>query len=280
MHFLLDTANVEAIRAACAVYPIAGVTTNPTNVARETAPLRELIAGIRGVIGRERLFHVQVVAGDADGMLAEARLLAEIVGPGFCCKVPVTPDGLAAIRRIVAAGMVATATSVSSVGQAVLAARAGAAYVIPYVNRMDVAEGSGSGSALVADIVSAYRLHGIGTRLIAASVKTRRAGAALLPGRRVGLHRARRGARGRRSTPADRRRGRRLCPRLGGGLRGAEHRRPPARLRGEWSDHPLRAGRSPGRGTRGWAAGNPGSPSLRAPRGRRSRARRPRFARR
>lgn len=172
MQFLLDTANVEAIRAACALYPIAGVTTNPTNVAREIAPLPELIGGIRGVIGSDRLFHVQVVGEDAEGMVAEARLLADLVGPGFCCKVPVTPDGLAAIQRIVAAGMVATGTAVSSVGQAILAARAGAAYVIPYVNRMDVAEGSGSGSALVASIVAAYRLHGIGTRLIAASVKT------------------------------------------------------------------------------------------------------------
>jgi TalC/MipB family fructose-6-phosphate aldolase len=172
VHFLLDTADVEAIHAACAVFPIAGVTTNPTNVARETAPLRDLVAAIRGILGPDRSLHVQVVAPDADGMLAEARLLAELVGPGFCCKVPVTRDGLAAVGRIVAAGMTATATSVSSVGQALLAARAGAAYLIPYVNRMDVAEGPGAGAALVAEIVSTFRLYKIETRLIAASVKT------------------------------------------------------------------------------------------------------------
>jgi TalC/MipB family fructose-6-phosphate aldolase len=172
VHFLLDTADVEAIREACDVFPVAGVTTNPSNIAREPAPLRKLIAAIREILGPERSLHVQVVAPDADGMLAEARLLADLVGPGFCCKVPVTRDGLAAIGRIVAAGMTATATSVSSVGQALLAARAGAAYLIPYVNRTDVAEGPGAGAALVGEIVSTFRLHAIETRLIAASVKT------------------------------------------------------------------------------------------------------------
>lgn len=172
MHFLLDTADVEAIRGACAVFPVAGVTTNPSNVAREKAPLGELIAAIREILGPDRSLHVQVVAPDAGGMLAEARLLAELVGPGFCAKVPVTREGLAAIGRIADAGMTATATSVSSLGQALLAARAGAAYLIPYVNRVDVAEGPGAGAALVGEIVSAFRLHGIETRLIAASVKT------------------------------------------------------------------------------------------------------------
>ena len=172
MHFLLDTADVEAIRAACAVFPVAGVTTNPSNVAREPAPLHELIAGIREILGPERSLHVQVVAADAEEMLAEARLLAELVGPGFRAKVPVTREGLAAIGRIADAGMTATATSVSSLGQALLAARAGAAYLIPYVNRVDVAEGPGAGAALVGEIVAAFRLHGIETRLIAASVKT------------------------------------------------------------------------------------------------------------
>lgn len=172
VHFLLDTANVDAIREACAVFPVAGVTTNPSNVARERAPLRELIADIQGILGPDRQFHVQVVAQDADAMLAEARLLADLAGPGFCCKVSVTREGLAAIGRIVDAGITATATSVSSVGQAMLAARAGAAYLIPYVNRVDVADGPGAGAALVAEIVSAFRLHRIETRLIAASVKT------------------------------------------------------------------------------------------------------------
>lgn len=169
MLYLLDSANLEAIEAASDLYPIAGVTTNPTLIAREGRPFRELVTAIRQIIGPQRQFHVQVVSPQAEGMLAEARHLAAMLGQNFYAKLPVTPQGIKAIRLIRGAGIAVTATAVFTVQQAVLAARAGAAYVAPYVNRLD--EAQTDGAAVVAEMVRTLREHGLTTGVLAASFK-------------------------------------------------------------------------------------------------------------
>lgn len=170
MLFLVDTSDLDAIREAFDVYPLAGVTTNPTNVAREGIPLEELIERIRGIVGPDPELHVQVLARDTPTMVEEARAIWRLAGPHGFVKVPVTRDGLAAIRRITAEGIPVTATAVFTLEQAVLAARAGAAYVAPYVNRLD--EAGGRSSELVAAIVDAFAVYELPTRVLGASFRS------------------------------------------------------------------------------------------------------------
>lgn len=170
MLHLIDTADVAAIRRIAELFPLAGVTTNPTLIARERRPLRPLLAEIRDIIGPGAMLHVQVTAPDGDGMLREAEQLAEIVGAGFHAKVPLTAEGLKAIRLMAEKGIATTATAVAAPRQALLAARAGAAFVAPYVNRLDMIGGDGVG--VVAAIVRLFAQHKLGTRLLAASFKT------------------------------------------------------------------------------------------------------------
>lgn len=170
MLYLLDTADVAAIRRLIDLFPIAGVTTNPTLVARAQRPFRELIEDIRAAIGPGTMLHVQVTATDAATMLREAEALADLVGAGFHAKVPLTAEGLKAIRLMAQKGIAVTATAVVAPQQALLAARAGAAFVAPYVNRLDMIGADGVG--VVAAIVALFREHGLATRLLTASFKT------------------------------------------------------------------------------------------------------------
>jgi fructose-6-phosphate aldolase 2 len=170
MLYLLDTADVAAIRRLVEFYPIAGVTTNPTLVARAKRPFLELIEDIRAAIGPQAMLHVQVTATDAETMVKEAQRLGQIVGAGFHAKVPLTAEGLKAIRLMAGEGIPVTATAVITPQQAVLAARAGAAFVAPYVNRIEMIGGDGVG--VVAGIAQLFARFSLSTRLLTASFKT------------------------------------------------------------------------------------------------------------
>jgi len=167
--YLLDTADTETIARLMDLYPICGVTTNPTIAAREKKPFGDVIAAIRRLIGPERQLHAQVVSPTAEGMAAEACLLAERIGGDFYAKVPVTPQGIKAMRLISARGISVTATAVFTVQQAMLAGRAGASFVAPYVNRLDELQGDGPG--LVGELVKTFKTHGMSTQVLAASFK-------------------------------------------------------------------------------------------------------------
>lgn len=169
MIYFLDTADVAAIARLCDLYPVAGVTTNPTLIAREKRPFPDIIKDIRAVIGDGAMLHVQVTGSDADTMVAEARKLADLVGAGFHPKVPVTAEGIKAIRRLSGLGFRVTATAVVTAQQALMAAVAGAAFTAPYVNRLDMI--GGDGVKVVADIVHLFRVHALPTRLLTASFK-------------------------------------------------------------------------------------------------------------
>jgi fructose-6-phosphate aldolase 2 len=170
MLYFLDTANVAAIARCADLYPLAGVTTNPTLIARERRPFAALLGDIRAVIGAAAMLHVQVVGSEAATMVAEAERLRERLGGAFHPKVPLTPQGLKAIRHLAAAGFAVTATAIATPQQALLAAAAGAAFVAPYVNRLDSI--AGDGVRVVAEMVRLFSLHGLSTRVLAASFRT------------------------------------------------------------------------------------------------------------
>ncbi len=166
MKFFVDTAHVEDIRAAVRLGVVSGVTTNPSLMAKEgrnpVEVIREIAAIVDGPISAE------VIALDTDGMVKEGREWAA-VAPQVVVKLPVTADGLAATKILADEGIRVNMTLVFSTNQALLAARAGAAFVSPFIGRLDdIGE---DGPALVADIASVFALHGIATQIIAASIR-------------------------------------------------------------------------------------------------------------
>lgn len=169
MLYLLDTADVRAIARCTDIFPLAGVTTNPTLIARAKRPLLDLLTEIRSIIGEHAMLHAQVMGADAETMVAEAARLCDRFGPNLYPKIPVTPQGLRAIRMLAASGIAVTATAIAAPQQALLAARAGAAFTAPYVNRIDNVSGDGPG--VVSQMVHLFSHFGLPTRVLAASFK-------------------------------------------------------------------------------------------------------------
>ena len=137
MEFLVDTADLNEIRDAAEHLPLAGVTCNPT-IVRKSAP-RDFFAHmrqVREIIGTERTLHIQIIAEDAAGQLAEADRLFQEIDPEVHIKVPVTWEGLKTIQTLKKDGHHVTATAVYDLMQAYMALAAGADYITPYVNRI------------------------------------------------------------------------------------------------------------------------------------------------
>jgi len=169
MLYLLDTANRQEITTLVEQFPLVGVTTNPTLIARESEPFDELIRGIRAAIGPERMLHVQTSCEDVQGIVEEALALQELAEPPFFAKIPVTAIGIQAIMQLKKQGVGVTATAVFTQQQALIAARAGADFVAPYVNRLDNI--AGNGVSVVKDIVHLFNIHALPTKVLAASFK-------------------------------------------------------------------------------------------------------------
>ena len=136
MEYIIDSANLEAIKNCMEYFPVAGVTTNPTIISREKNELKSLLLAIRQTIG-DKMLHVQVTCDHAEGMLEEAVRLNDLLGPNFYVKIPVTKEGIKAIRLVKGKGIKVTATAIFNQTQALMAAVAGADYVAPYVNKID-----------------------------------------------------------------------------------------------------------------------------------------------
>jgi len=167
MKFFIDTANLDAIREAKAMGVLDGVTTNPSLMAAEgrrdtDALLREICDLVQGPVSGE------VVATDAVGMIAEGRRLAKL-SPHLVVKVPITVDGLRAVRALADDGIAVNATLCFSASQALLVAKAGAAYVSPFVGRLD--DVSEDGLGLIEDIVTIYANYDFATEVIVASIR-------------------------------------------------------------------------------------------------------------
>lgn len=166
MKLFLDTANLAEIRQAAAWGVIEGVTTNPSLAAREkeefTAILPQICDLVNGPISAE------VIARDYEGMIKEARQLAGI-HENVNIKIPITPEGMQAVKALGKEGIKTNVTLVFSSNQALLAARAGASYVSPFIGRLD--DIGHNGVELVEEIVTLFEIHGIATEVIAASIR-------------------------------------------------------------------------------------------------------------
>ncbi|WP_329886069.1 fructose-6-phosphate aldolase [Pseudoramibacter faecis] len=168
MKFFLDTANVDAIRKANDMGVICGVTTNPSLIAKEGRDFNEVIKEITSIVDGPISGEVKATTTDAEGMIAEGREIAKI-HPNMVVKIPMTAEGLKATKVLSAEGIRCNVTLIFSAGQALLAAMAGAAYVSPFLGRLD--DISTDGVELVASIAEIFDVQGIGTEIIAASVR-------------------------------------------------------------------------------------------------------------
>lgn len=166
MRFFIDTANVEEIKKANRMGFIAGVTTNPSLVAKEGRDFNEVIQEITSIV--DGPISGEVVSLEADEMVAEGRVIAKI-HPNMVVKIPMTGEGLAAVKVLTEEGIKTNVTLVFSATQALLAARAGATYVSPFLGRLD--DIGNDGLVLIRDIADIFEIHGIPTEIISASVR-------------------------------------------------------------------------------------------------------------
>ena len=169
MKYLIDSANLDDIRHGIEFYPIDGVTTNPSLVAREKKDFAELVDAIRGIIGKDKMLHVQTTAKTAEKIVAEAELLKERLGDNFFVKIPISEEGLKATAMLKERGIGVTMTAIFTPQQALIAAKAGADFVAPYVNRLDNITADGVG--VVADIVELFAIYDLDCQVLAASFK-------------------------------------------------------------------------------------------------------------
>ncbi len=169
MKYLIDTGNLSQIKHCNEFYPLAGVTTNPTLIAKEKCDFWTLIKEIRNIIGPDKILHVQTLQTTAEKMVEEAKLIKETIGGEFCVKIPISEEGLKATMMLKKLGIGVTMTAIFTPAQALIAARAGASYVAPYVNRQDNIIGDGVG--VVEDIVEQFGIYDLDCQVLAASFK-------------------------------------------------------------------------------------------------------------
>jgi transaldolase len=168
MKFFIDTAKVEDIKKANNMGVICGVTTNPSLIAKEGRDFQEVIAEIASIVDGPISGEVKPTTLDAEGMIKEGREIAAI-HKNMVVKLPMTVEGLKATKVLSSEGIKTNVTLIFSAAQALLAARAGATYVSPFLGRLD--DISMSGIELIKSIASIFKTHGIESKIIAASVR-------------------------------------------------------------------------------------------------------------
>ncbi len=170
MDYLADTANIDEIRDLFHYFPMEGVTTNPTILSHENKSLSKIVPEIQECIG-DKMLHLQTISEKADDIVREAKRYRDYFqfNDNYYAKIPVTKEGYRAIRLVKEAGMKVTATAIFTQQQALIAAKAGADFVAPYVNRLDNI--SSHGIDVVADIVKAFQLHDLQCKVLGASFK-------------------------------------------------------------------------------------------------------------
>lgn len=170
MKFFLDTANMDQIREACAMGVLDGVTTNPSLMAKEGIKGKENqyrhYIDICNIVGGD--VSAEVIATDYEGMIREGQELAAL-NEHIVVKLPCTAEGIKAVKYFSGTGVKTNCTLVFSLGQALLAAKAGATYVSPFVGRLD--DISEDGIGLIRDIVDVYRYYEFDTQVLAASIR-------------------------------------------------------------------------------------------------------------
>ncbi|MFD1735152.1 fructose-6-phosphate aldolase [Bacillus salitolerans] len=167
MKFFIDTANIDEIREVNALGVLSGVTTNPSLVAKEKGVtfeerLKEITSEVTGSVSAE------VIGLKVDEMVEEGKKLAAIA-PNITVKVPMTPDGLKAVKIFSDLGIKTNVTLIFTANQALLAARAGATYVSPFLGRLD--DIGHDGLELISKIADIFHIHGLSSEIIAASIR-------------------------------------------------------------------------------------------------------------
>jgi transaldolase len=167
MKFFLDSANLDELRAGVAMGLVDGCTTNPSLIAKEKRPFRPLVEEICATVPGD--VSLEVVALDYEGMIKEGKELAQ-VAPNVVVKVPLTKDGLRAVRHLSGEGIRVNQTLCFSATQALLSAKAGATYISPFLGRLD--DIAHVGMDLIVDICQIYRNYGFTTQVLAASIRS------------------------------------------------------------------------------------------------------------
>lgn len=169
MKILLDTADIDFIKRTDDFYAIDGVTTNPSILAKQTVHCLDVLQEIRSLLSDEKTLHAQVISTAAKEIIEEGTFLHNVFQGNIYVKIPVTPEGYKAMKHLTHKNIKVTATAVFTPQQALMAAKAGASYVAPYVNRIDNI--SGNGVHVVADIVRIFQAYNLQTQVLAASFK-------------------------------------------------------------------------------------------------------------
>ncbi|MGB5686897.1 MAG: fructose-6-phosphate aldolase [Candidatus Electrothrix sp.] len=167
MKFFIDTANIDEINKGLELGMVDGVTTNPSLISKEQRPFTDILADICALV--DGPISAEVISLDADGMVTEGRELAAI-HENIVIKVPMTEEGLKAVKRLSAENIKTNVTLIFSSTQALLAAKAGATYVSPFVGRID--DLSLDGMELVGDIMTIFANYSLPTEVIVASVRS------------------------------------------------------------------------------------------------------------
>lgn len=170
MIYILDTADIDAIKHCNEYYPLAGVTTNPSIIAKEHTDFWDLVKEIREIIGDDKMLHVQTTQKTAEKIIAEAELLRKELRGNFFVKIPISEEGLKATMELKKLGIGVTMTAIFTPAQALISAMAGADFVAPYVNRLDNI--IGDGIEVVAEIVNQFKHYNLDCKVLAASFKT------------------------------------------------------------------------------------------------------------
>lgn len=167
MKIFIDTANVEEIKAANDLGVVCGVTTNPSLIAKEGRIFEEVVREITSIV--DGPISAEVISLESEKMVSEAKELAKI-HKNIVIKIPMTAEGLKAVKQLSALGIKTNVTLIFSPAQALLAARAGASYVSPFIGRLN--DISANGNSLIEAIADIFAIHDIQTEIIAASIRS------------------------------------------------------------------------------------------------------------
>ncbi|NBH82168.1 fructose-6-phosphate aldolase [bacterium C-53] len=169
MKLMIDDAHIDLIQTIYEYYPVDGVTTNPTILAKSGRNPYEILKEIRAFIGEEAQLHVQAVSREAAGMIEEAHRIREELGENTYVKIPALKEGFKAMKALYAEGIPVTATAVYMPMQAFLAAKCGASYAAPYINRID--NMGYNGIQVAKNIHDLFKNNNLKTEVLAASFK-------------------------------------------------------------------------------------------------------------
>lgn len=171
MELILDTADVKAIKDLNELLTVEGVTTNPTIITKSGKEFDVVVKEIIDVLNENQKFFIQVVSTTCDEIVEEAKYICSLREKNMYVKIPVTHEGLKAIKKCKELGLGVLATAIYTADQAFLAAMNGADYLAPYVNRMD---NYGDGVGNVIDLIQMLKVNNMNTKIVAASFKNTR----------------------------------------------------------------------------------------------------------